>query len=108
MYKVENRDQHIVVESYKADKYCFGVKACFEDNLPKSIVRLRFPIRLLLVLQVLAFIFLYFNQTWPTEVDMIEADKYHKDKKLKKKTLPWGTSDYQVGACSDPRGFIFQ
>lgn len=39
---------------------------------------------------------------------MIEADKYHKDKKLKKKTLPWGTSDYQVGACSDPRGFIFQ
>lgn len=85
------------------------MKACFEDNLAKSIVRLRFPIRLFAGTRSFGiYLVLYFNQTWPTELDMVEADKNHKDKKLKKKTLPWGTSDYQVGACSDPRGFIFQ
>lgn len=85
------------------------MKARFKDNLPKSIVRLRFPIRLFAGTRSFGiYLVLYFNQTWPTEAEMDEADKNYKDKKLKKKTLPWGTSDYQVGACSDPRGFIFQ
>uniref|UniRef100_A0A1D1Y5B3 Pre-rRNA-processing protein TSR1 n=1 Tax=Anthurium amnicola TaxID=1678845 RepID=A0A1D1Y5B3_9ARAE len=36
------------------------------------------------------------EQTWPTEADMAEADAMSKDKKLKKKIVPRGTSDYQA------------
>lgn len=35
-------------------------------------------------------------QTWPTEAEMAEADRNHKEKKMKKRRLPKGISDYQV------------
>lgn len=35
-------------------------------------------------------------QTWPTEAEMAEADRSHKEKKMKKRRLPKGISDYQV------------
>ncbi|CAM8972252.1 unnamed protein product [Rhodiola kirilowii] len=39
------------------------------------------------------------EQTWPTEAEMAEADQ--KNKKLKKKILPRGTSDYQAAWIVD-------
>ncbi|XP_065881608.1 uncharacterized protein [Euphorbia lathyris] len=36
------------------------------------------------------------EQTWPTEAEMAEADKNQKERTLKKRTLPRGTSDYQA------------
>ncbi|KAL8172137.1 hypothetical protein V2J09_023941 [Rumex salicifolius] len=36
------------------------------------------------------------EQTWPTEAEMDEADKNEKQRILKKKSLPRGTSDYQA------------
>lgn len=45
-----------------------------------------------------SYVIEFFNQTWPTEAEMAEADRNHKEKKLKKRTLPRGTSEYQV--CS--------
>ncbi|KAF8410320.1 hypothetical protein HHK36_002847 [Tetracentron sinense] len=36
------------------------------------------------------------EQTWPTEAEMAEADRVQKEKKLKKRTLPRGTSEYQA------------
>ncbi|CAI9117069.1 OLC1v1018393C1 [Oldenlandia corymbosa var. corymbosa] len=41
------------------------------------------------------------EQTWPTEEEMVEADKNHKDKKLKKRMLPPGTSEYQAAWIVD-------
>ncbi|KAL2472643.1 P-loop containing nucleoside triphosphate hydrolase superfamily protein [Forsythia ovata] len=41
------------------------------------------------------------EQTWPTEAEMAEADKIQKEKKQKKKRLPWGTSDYQAAWIVD-------
>lgn len=38
------------------------------------------------------------NQTWPTESEMAEADASNKEKKLTRKKLPKGTSDYQVSS----------
>lgn len=38
-------------------------------------------------------------QTWPTEAEMAEADRNQKQKRLKKRILPRGTSEYQVCAC---------
>lgn len=35
-------------------------------------------------------------QTWPTEEEMAEADRNMEEKRVKKRTLPRGTSDYQV------------
>lgn len=37
-----------------------------------------------------------FNQTWPTESEIAEADRNQKQKNLKKRILPRGTSEYQV------------
>lgn len=37
-----------------------------------------------------------FNQTWPTESEIAEADRDQKQKNLKKRILPRGTSEYQV------------
>ncbi|KAK1392977.1 Bms1-type G domain-containing protein [Heracleum sosnowskyi] len=41
------------------------------------------------------------EQTWPTEAEMAEADKNHMEKKLKKRTLPRGTSEYQAAWIVD-------
>ncbi|CAL9239318.1 unnamed protein product [Arabidopsis halleri] len=41
------------------------------------------------------------EQTWPTEEEMAEADKNQKQGKLKKKTLPRGTSEYQAAWIVD-------
>ncbi|GAB2289290.1 hypothetical protein Dimus_023594 [Dionaea muscipula] len=36
------------------------------------------------------------EQTWPTEAEMAEAEKTQKQKKIKKRKLPRGTSEYQA------------
>ncbi|OMP03080.1 Pre-rRNA-processing protein TSR1 isoform 1 [Corchorus capsularis] len=36
------------------------------------------------------------EQTWPTEAEMAEADNNQKQKRLRKRTLPRGTSEYQA------------
>ncbi|CAH8384164.1 unnamed protein product [Eruca vesicaria subsp. sativa] len=41
------------------------------------------------------------EQTWPTEAEMAEADRSQKQGKLKKRTLPLGTSDYQAAWIID-------
>ncbi|XP_043708636.1 pre-rRNA-processing protein TSR1 homolog isoform X1 [Telopea speciosissima] len=41
------------------------------------------------------------EQTWPTEAEMAEADRIHKQKEQKKKILPRGTSDYQAAWIVD-------
>jgi pre-rRNA-processing protein TSR1 len=41
------------------------------------------------------------EQTWPTEEEMAEADKNQKQGRLKKKTLPRGTSEYQAAWIVD-------
>ncbi|KAG7594116.1 Ribosome biogenesis protein BMS1/TSR1 C-terminal [Arabidopsis thaliana x Arabidopsis arenosa] len=41
------------------------------------------------------------EQTWPTEEEMAEADKNQKQGKVKKKTLPRGTSEYQAAWIVD-------
>ncbi|CAH8359187.1 unnamed protein product [Eruca vesicaria subsp. sativa] len=41
------------------------------------------------------------EQTWPTEAEMAEADKNQKIGKLKKRTLPRGTSEYQAAWITD-------
>ncbi|KAI7733822.1 hypothetical protein M8C21_011693 [Ambrosia artemisiifolia] len=41
------------------------------------------------------------EQTWPTEAEMAEADRLHKEKKQKKRTLPRGTSEYQAAWIVD-------
>ncbi|KAL6506614.1 hypothetical protein OROHE_022446 [Orobanche hederae] len=41
------------------------------------------------------------EQTWPTEAEMAEADKIHKDKRMKKKRLPRGISEYQAAWIVD-------
>ncbi|KAG2313934.1 hypothetical protein Bca52824_017056 [Brassica carinata] len=41
------------------------------------------------------------EQTWPTEAEMAEADRNQKQEKLKKRTLPRGTSEYQAAWIID-------
>ncbi|XP_071697374.1 uncharacterized protein [Rutidosis leptorrhynchoides] len=41
------------------------------------------------------------EQTWPTEAEMAEADRLHKEKKQKKRSLPRGTSEYQAAWIVD-------
>lgn len=41
------------------------------------------------------------EQTWPTEAEMADADRNHKEKKMKKKRLPVGISDYQAAWIVD-------
>lgn len=41
------------------------------------------------------------EQTWPTEAEMAEADKNQKQKRLRKRTLPRGTSEYQAAWIVD-------
>ncbi|KAL1194958.1 hypothetical protein V5N11_030490 [Cardamine amara subsp. amara] len=41
------------------------------------------------------------EQTWPTEEEMAEADRNQKQEKLKKRTLPRGTSEYQAAWIVD-------
>ncbi|PWA54939.1 ribosome biogenesis protein BMS1/TSR1, AARP2CN [Artemisia annua] len=41
------------------------------------------------------------EQTWPTEAEMAEADRVHKEKKQKKRSLPRGTSEYQAAWIVD-------
>ncbi|XWS25999.1 hypothetical protein CRYUN_Cryun27aG0116100 [Craigia yunnanensis] len=41
------------------------------------------------------------EQTWPTEAEMAEADRNQKQKKLRKRTLPRGTSEYQAAWIID-------
>lgn len=41
------------------------------------------------------------EQTWPTEEELAEADKSTKQKKLKRRTLPRGMSDYQAAWIVD-------
>jgi pre-rRNA-processing protein TSR1 len=41
------------------------------------------------------------EQTWPTEAEMAEADKNHIEKKVRKRVLPRGTSDYQAAWIVD-------
>lgn len=36
---------------------------------------------------------------WPKEVEMPETDRNQREKRLRKRTLPWGSSEYQVHAC---------
>ncbi|KAJ8538175.1 hypothetical protein K7X08_014715 [Anisodus acutangulus] len=36
------------------------------------------------------------EQTWPTEAEMAEAERNNEERKLKRKTLPKGTSEYQA------------
>ncbi|KAG9144431.1 hypothetical protein Leryth_022932 [Lithospermum erythrorhizon] len=41
------------------------------------------------------------EQTWPTEAEMEEADKSRQEKKLKRRVLPPGTSEYQAAWIVD-------
>lgn len=41
------------------------------------------------------------EQTWPTEAEMEEADRNQKQKRLRKRMLPPGTSDYQAAWIVD-------
>ncbi|KAG8378073.1 hypothetical protein BUALT_Bualt08G0100100 [Buddleja alternifolia] len=41
------------------------------------------------------------EQTWPTEAEMLEADRNHEQKKMKKKKLPKGISEYQAAWIVD-------
>lgn len=41
------------------------------------------------------------EQTWPTEDEMVEADQSQKQNKLRKRTLPRGTSEYQAAWIVD-------
>ncbi|KAJ7966959.1 pre-rRNA-processing protein TSR1-like [Quillaja saponaria] len=41
------------------------------------------------------------EQTWPTEAEMAEADRNQKEKKIRKRTLPRGTSEYQAAWIVD-------
>ncbi|KAF3961780.1 hypothetical protein ACB098_06G125500 [Castanea mollissima] len=41
------------------------------------------------------------EQTWPTEAEMAEADKNQKQKRLRKRALPRGTSEYQAAWIVD-------
>ncbi|XP_075520704.1 uncharacterized protein LOC142553986 isoform X2 [Primulina tabacum] len=41
------------------------------------------------------------EQTWPTEAEMAEADKYEEEMRVKKKRLPKGTSEYQAAWIID-------
>ncbi|XP_057469803.1 uncharacterized protein LOC130758851 [Actinidia eriantha] len=41
------------------------------------------------------------EQTWPTEAEMTEADRNQKEKMLRKRTLPRGTSEYQAAWIFD-------
>lgn len=41
------------------------------------------------------------EQTWPTEEEMAEAERAHEQKKLKKRSLPRGTSEYQAAWIVD-------
>ncbi|EOY15233.1 Pre-rRNA-processing protein TSR1 isoform 3 [Theobroma cacao] len=41
------------------------------------------------------------EQTWPTEAEMAEADRNQKQKRLRKKNLPRGTSEYQAAWIID-------
>ncbi|KAK6131379.1 hypothetical protein DH2020_034864 [Rehmannia glutinosa] len=41
------------------------------------------------------------EQTWPTEAEMAEADRNHEEKKMKKKRLPRGISEYQAAWIVD-------
>ncbi|KAB5557761.1 hypothetical protein DKX38_008670 [Salix brachista] len=41
------------------------------------------------------------EQTWPTEAEMAEADRNQKQKRLKKRILPRGTSEYQAAWIVD-------
>ncbi|KAM7489829.1 hypothetical protein LguiB_027313 [Lonicera macranthoides] len=41
------------------------------------------------------------EQTWPTEAEMAEADRNHTEKKVKKRFLPRGTSEYQAAWIVD-------
>ncbi|XP_073116809.1 uncharacterized protein [Elaeis guineensis] len=36
------------------------------------------------------------EQTWPTEAEMAEADANNKERKIIRKKIPWGTSEYQA------------
>ncbi|TYI42812.1 hypothetical protein ES332_A01G124700v1 [Gossypium tomentosum] len=41
------------------------------------------------------------EQTWPTEVEMAEAERNQKQKRLRKRALPRGTSEYQAAWIVD-------
>lgn len=41
------------------------------------------------------------EQTWPTEAEMAEADREFKQKKIRKRALPRGTSEYQAAWIVD-------
>ncbi|KAL7117675.1 hypothetical protein ACP275_03G087600 [Erythranthe tilingii] len=41
------------------------------------------------------------EQTWPTEAEMAEAERSHKEKKTRKRRLPKGISDYQAAWIVD-------
>lgn len=41
------------------------------------------------------------EQTWPTEEEMAEVDRAHEQNKLKKRSLPRGTSEYQAAWIVD-------
>ncbi|XP_047982735.1 pre-rRNA-processing protein TSR1 homolog [Salvia hispanica] len=41
------------------------------------------------------------EQTWPTEAEMAEAERNYKEKKMKKKRLPKGISEYQAAWIVD-------
>ncbi|KAG2328380.1 hypothetical protein Bca52824_011108 [Brassica carinata] len=41
------------------------------------------------------------EQTWPTEAEMAEADRNQEQRKLKKRSLPRGTSEYQAAWIID-------
>ncbi|KAK9269852.1 hypothetical protein L1049_025425 [Liquidambar formosana] len=41
------------------------------------------------------------EQTWPTEAEMADADQNQKEKRLRKRTLPRGTSEYQAAWIVD-------
>ncbi|XP_073141339.1 uncharacterized protein [Henckelia pumila] len=44
------------------------------------------------------------EQTWPTEAEMAEGDKYEEEIRVKKKRLPKGTSEYQAAWIMDDYG----
>ncbi|KAL7244681.1 hypothetical protein ACSBR2_000119 [Camellia fascicularis] len=41
------------------------------------------------------------EQTWPTEAEMAEADRNQKEKRMRKRSLPRGTSEYQAAWIVD-------
>ncbi|KAL8139736.1 hypothetical protein V2J09_005757 [Rumex salicifolius] len=89
-------------------------------SLPTTVMRLYVPERLVVVIQSLVVesskqeqLLLenvpdpLIGHTWPIEMEMDEADKNKKQRILKKKSLPRGTSNYQGFESDEDDGSLY-